>query len=182
MDKEEKLHRLFIGIPLDAACQRQVDAGLADLQSNSDVRWVPPYNRHLTLALLGETRADILHQLQLQFHNAYEGQQAFAFLLNERVRFPDDRGHIIAAVNAPSVPLAALHTQTLVLVGRCGLPVEGRPFRPHVTLGRMRHPNRMQQEIRQPLEVQLQVERVCLYESLPTDEGRLYKVLCERVL
>ena len=171
--------RLFIGIPLDRVCQQHLDESLAILRENRDVRWVSSGNRHLTLAFLGNTTIEVLHQLQKHFANAYPDNNPFIYPLTQMVRFPDAQGHIVAAVNAPSEALMALHQQTLELVSSCGLPVEGRPYRPHVTLGRIQHPRKFLQEIDMKLSLELAVGKVCLYESVPTEQGRLYKVLSE---
>lgn len=179
---EAGFRRLFIGIPLDAACQRQVDDCLQGMKADKDMRWISYRNRHLTLAFLGDTTPAHFHDLQLQFPHAWYGNTVFSFMLNRLARFPDERGHILAAVNEPSEPLLQLHGQALQLVKQCGLAGEGRPFRPYITLGRMRHPGHLSQAFSQPVALQLRVERLCLYESLPTADGRLYKVLSEMVL
>lgn len=178
-----EIKRLFIGIPLDAVCQQQIDAGLLDIQNtHKNIRWIPSQNRHLTLAFIGETKPEKLIELQKHFAAAYEESAPFAFLLHELRRFPNDNGRILAAVNAPSLPLLGLFEQTQALLRQCQIPVNTKPFLPHISLGKIRKDTIHNDDIQKILDINLKVDRVNLYESTADGEGRLYTVLNERRL
>lgn len=176
---EEHSHKhLFIGIPVDDACQQQIDAVLQTLQKNrSDIRWVAPANRHLTLAFLGDTSAEDSETLLKNFADAYQGTTAFKFSLDTLGRFPNARGRILAASNKPSVALSILQKKTLSLLKRCDIAVEALEFRPHISLGKIQNAKHVSEDFQEPLTLQLHVNCVNLYESTPKDEGRLYNVI-----
>lgn len=172
--------RLFIGVPLDQTCQGNIDNFLQDIRhQRDDIHWAAGHNRHLTLAFLGETPAEHLSTLQGEFAEAYGEQAAFTFSLTQLSRFPDPQGRIIAVVGAPSDELMLLYEKTRLLLQRCAISFSEREYRPHITLGRIRHARQVKEVFQQPLALMLQVDRVNLYESISTDEGRLYRVLAQ---
>lgn len=174
--------RLFIGIPVDAVCQQQLDAVLAPWLSRDDIRWTAAHNRHLTLAFLGATADAGLQTLRKYFTDAYTSVHPFRFELNLLARFPDTRGNILAAINSPSAELLQLYQCTRTLLDHCCISFEEREYRPHITVGRIRHPRQQEREFHQAIHIPLHVNRVVLYESVASAEGRQYVALQETVL
>lgn len=179
MDESGHKH-LFIGIAVDEHCQQQIDRALQTLQqTRDDIRWVTAQNRHLTLAYLGDSSAEKTQTLLQHLDTAYQDIQPFTFSINVLCRFPDPRGRIVAATNAPSVALSSLQKKTLALLQRCDITVETMPFRPHITLGKIQNARHVHEDFRQPLDLSLAVRAVNLYESAPQGEGRVYAVLAQ---
>lgn len=168
--------RLFIGIPMDDACQQQLDALLLPLQQAlPGLRWQRRSNRHLTLAFLGEVAAQDAHCLLQALPREIA---PFALSLTALERFPDERGRIFAATADASPALLALHQQVKAVLLQCGITDAecGRPLRPHITLARL--PAAFHESLSpQAVDVPLQVSCVHLYVSEVVDGRRVYRAL-----
>lgn len=126
--------RLFIAIDVPKpVCWR---LGQLLVQPPRGVRAVRPAQLHLTLHFLGdvedasctalhEALADVRHE---PFTIAIRGSGVFP---------PHGRPSVLWAGVADSSPLATLHAAIGAAIESCGLPVEHRPYVPHVTLARL---------------------------------------------
>ena len=127
--------RLFFAVLPDAGARVAVDALACAVAQATGGRAPPASNLHLTLAFLGAVPA--VHDATLAAIGAHCARLAspFAFALDRVGHF---RGARVAYAAPPAVPHA------LARIVRClqaelrgaGLPVEDRPFAPHVTLAR----------------------------------------------
>lgn len=189
--EEPRNRRLFVGIPIDSACQHRLDQCLQPLQQTlqqslreqyREIHWTPHHNRHLTLFFLGNTTTTQLTLLQQKFATAYPDNTVFSLPITALARFPDRHGHVVAALTDTPEPLEQLHRQTVALMQECGLAAEKHTFRPHITLGKVRNPKRITGDFQQGVELVLRVDRVTIYESLATPAGRLYQALQEHLL
>jgi 2'-5' RNA ligase len=133
-------------------------------------RLVPPQNWHVTLLFLGavEPRA------QRAMAAAADHVRAASFELTL-----DLRGHWRRAgvtwLSASRVPgaLESLHAQLQGAAQAQGIPLEQRPFVPHLTLAR-----KAAAEARQVIEpIDWAVEEFCLVESATLPTGAQYRVL-----
>ncbi len=137
--------RLFIALDLDddartaiAAEQKRLAAALRGA-GRSAIRWVRPDQMHLTLVFLGEIDeartegviAEIRENvLQAAFELVFEGIGVF----------PPRGAPTVLWVGTSSGAESAIALQTEMArrVARHGVPLETRPFQPHLTLGRWR--------------------------------------------
>lgn len=174
--------RLFIGVPIDDLCQQQIDAVLAPLRINRHLRWTAAHNRHMTLAFLGETADNALQNLLQHFTDAYAHEHATPFELTALTRFPEAQGAILAAVNTPSPALLKLYQATKTLLTQCQVVFEERDYHPHITLARIRSPRQLHARFDQRIALQLQIDHICLYQSVVTQHGREYQVLAQATL
>lgn len=123
--------RLFIGLwPVP----RVHEALLSHAQAwhwPSSARRTRPERLHVTLHFLGEVAAQRLPELRAGLAVEHE---AFDLLLDQPALWPGG----IAVLEAGTVPpsLASLHTRLADRLRALGLALEGRPYRPHVTLAR----------------------------------------------
>ena len=173
---EKQMHRLFLAIwPNRTACQR-----LADVINGS--RWpsetvlVRPENWHVTLHFIGNvpsTRlAEIVPQLEVPF-------DPFFITLKRRVSWD----HLtVLEPDSITAPLASLHEQLAAALHKLHLPVESRPFRPHLTLAR-RNRNEAQPRSHGVTEshvitpIRWRVKEYALVESKPGGHA-IYTSLC----
>jgi 2'-5' RNA ligase len=125
--------RAFAAIPLPEALQERL-AAVAQMLPLP--RRLPPENLHLTLAFLGEVPEPIVEEA----HYAFEAIVAPPFRIIPRGvgHFGGDRPRVVYAGFAPEPALDRLQAKVETAARRAGVPVDGRRFVPHVTLGRFR--------------------------------------------
>lgn len=180
--------RLFLAIPIDENCQQQMDAQVAARQTRDDaLRWTARSNRHLTLVFLGDVTAPQQQQLLANGHHLPR-PVPFEIVFDVWQRFPDARGNVLALTpSVENAPLMALQQEVARWVESCGVvnPEKNRPFRPHITLARIRSPAHFvwpgalkgaQPRGSDPSCV-LRVERVQLYSSEQIEGKRVYRPL-----
>lgn len=126
--------RLFIAIPL----AEQVRNQLAQLQQPiNGVRWQKEEQIHLTLKFLGDTSGEQFQALLPQL----EGVEATAFTIHLQGfgYFPKGKHpRVLWAGVEPSEPLLELQKEIEEACSKVGFEPEQRPFKPHITLGRVK--------------------------------------------
>jgi len=159
-----------------------------DLKSaRADVRWVSPYNIHLTLKFFGnieESQIDAIVQTitgpartMAPISITVQGTGAFPGLKNPRV--------IWIGLYDKSKVLASFQRQLEGELQKIGFPSEDRPFHPHLTLGRMRTSRgkddliRGMERYREEGFGSFQADRVVLFKSDLRPEGAVYTRLRE---
>ncbi len=95
-------------------------------------RPVPAQKLHLTLHFLGAVARGRLPELRAALDIS---SPRFELTLARAAVWPGGVAVLEPAAGVPA-PLAALHRRLGEALRACGLPVEARPFRPHVTLAR----------------------------------------------
>lgn len=133
--------RAFLAIELSQDIQfrlREVQQHISAMGIRC-VRWVSANNIHLTLQFLGETPPVKLDKLTLQLKPLIAAQEVFSFQMQGLGAFPNThRPRVIwIGLQAPT-GLATLQNVLADTVQSAGIPVEDRPFSPHLTLGRVK--------------------------------------------
>jgi 2'-5' RNA ligase len=134
--------RAFFAIELDAAARRAAGSRLDALRGRPGgdrVRWVREENLHVTLRFLGGIDPDAVPALLREVARETAGLAPFALRLGAVQIFPSiRRPRVVALEVIPPEPLSALAAAVERGVGAAGFPPEDRPFRSHLTLGRLR--------------------------------------------
>lgn len=128
--------RLFIAIELPDNLKTALGKLRVDIPG---ARWVPTEQLHLTLAFLGEvedkTVGKLCEGLALlhipSFHLCFSGTGCFPNRHRPRVLWAGLEPH-------PRLMRLAAGVHGTVLA--CGIPLEDRPFSPHITLARLKFP------------------------------------------
>lgn len=130
--------RLFIALTPPPDVQRAVWDAFALMRVRPlPVKWVPAENVHLTLKFLGEVAADREAEMIGALASAARGTRMITLVVRGAGAFPNPR--------APRVVWAGIEAEPAVEIladrvergfAPLGFPPEGRPFRPHLTLGR----------------------------------------------
>jgi RNA 2',3'-cyclic 3'-phosphodiesterase len=134
--------RLFLAINLPAEVRREVLAATAALRNCApDVAWVGEERLHLTLKFLGEQDAGRLPEIEAAVARVAGGHRELLMSLGGVSAFPNFRRARVVWMGVLQEPrLELLHHDVEVACEALGFELEGRAFRPHITLARIRTP------------------------------------------
>ena len=133
--------RAFVALVPPAAVLDELAAAVAPARAaRPDLRWTPPAQWHLTLAFLGEIDGDapdqgVLPNLTERLARAARRHPPLELALSGSGRFGD---RVLWTRVDPANGPRALAASVGAAVRRCGIPVDDRPYRPHLTLARGR--------------------------------------------
>ena len=147
--------RLFTGIEIPAEVREEIARLKVPLPGG---RWTEPENLHLTLRFVGD-----LDKPQARASSptgsATIDVDAFELRLAGLGTFGGNEPRSIWAGVEPSAPLEALARANDRAARAAGLPPDGRPFKPHVTLARLKYAT--------PDEVARVLQRIGAFRSEP---------------
>jgi 2'-5' RNA ligase len=129
--------RLFIALPLPPEIATSAAALLPQLRG---LRAVKPDLLHLTLAFIGRVPDEQLEAVIAATREAAAGHEAFAATLATAGRFPlTGRPHVVwLGLTDGATESATLAAVVRAALTRHGIPFDAKPFRPHVTLARVK--------------------------------------------
>ena len=134
--------RAFIAIALGEEARRaaaKLARSLRERPHGEGVRWVPPQTLHATLRFLGLIDPEVVPKLVERVADGVRGLGTFeAHLAGVHALPSRRRPRVIALALAPREPLERLAAAVERGVVAAGFEPEPRPFRAHVTLGRVR--------------------------------------------
>lgn len=139
-------------------------------------KWVAEENLHITVRFLGEVGEDLLPAL-CDLGSAAAGEVTqFELVLDRLGAFPSPRRARVvwAGPTLDSGPFALLAHRIEEGVGRLGLPAEGKPAYPHVTLGRLRVPQDLASLLGGAPPVSARADSLTLMRSELRPRGPLY--------
>ena len=174
-----------MALNLPPAVRQAVWEATASLRERTGaLKWARPDGIHLTLKFLGDAPEERAPALTAALGRAASGARALTLALGGFGVFPDFRRPRIVWVGiAPDPALEILQDRVEREFAPLGFPTEGRPFRPHATLGRAAR-NAGSRDVA-GLEAALAaltfadtalVASVDLMESTPQSGGAVYKV------
>jgi 2'-5' RNA ligase len=134
--------RAFVALPLPEASLRIIGKLQQELATAlPGVRWVKPETIHLTLAFLGDITEDSLEKLGSSMLSIGGLQSPVTATFSGVGAFPSrNRPRVVWLGLDGGNTLHQLHRALLAELHRLQLPVDDRPFVPHLTLGRSRKP------------------------------------------
>jgi 2'-5' RNA ligase len=174
--------RCFFAVELPPSLRDAVQLALAGMRDElpEGVRWVDPEAVHLTLKFLGELPPEALPKLLARAASRLSREQPFTVGLAGAGAFPHARAASVLwiGVSEGASSLARL-ARKLDAAGRgIGAPRERRPFRAHLTVGRLHEPRPVPVErLAGPESAGFRVEEVVLYESRLSSSGASYAPL-----
>jgi 2'-5' RNA ligase len=157
----------------------------AALGSRSKIKWVEPKNIHLTLQFLGDVGVEVLGEMAGLLSVAFSGNPPFEVSLHGLGTFPSaQKPRVVwAGMVAGVLELEAVSDAVHQVTGEFGFRREKRPFKPHVTLGRIRDPRKSGnisealKEIREVGVGSCQIDVVHLVASELRPQGPVYTTL-----
>lgn len=181
------LVRTFVAIEcsdhLRSACGSAIDALDKVI---SEVRWVRPDDIHLTLKFLGEVEDRELHSVCRKVGEATQTVSKFDVSCSSIGAFPsvERPGTIWVDVIDTNDHMMELQQKVAQSLTDLGFPIERRPFKPHLTLGRTRSRNSGNPEWLKAVEKNanrdfglLSVNEVVVFSSELERKGPIYTAL-----
>ena len=176
--------RLFIATDLDDAAREAVAALQWRLRrrvgDGSSLKWTKPEQMHVTLAFMGEVdevqSAKLIVAMQPRpaqpvFDAAFERIGVFPLRAAPKVLW--------LGVGAGAAEMTALQGEIAARVERLGVPLDRRPFQPHLTLARWRDSRPRDRRIVDEMTdadvvARVRIDHVTLYRSQTLPEGPVY--------
>ena len=124
--------RLFVALPVP----EEVANDLVALQSGvPDARWQPPENFHVTLCFAGEVQGGTMRDLEEELCDIAGSRFPIGIAGVEQFSSGKQPKALVALVEK-SDRLDWLQQKVSTVARNCGIEIERRKFRPHVTLAR----------------------------------------------
>jgi RNA 2',3'-cyclic 3'-phosphodiesterase len=178
--------RIFIAIQTPPVLQH----ALADVRASFEplpiaFRWVAPSHLHATLKFLGDVPEAKLVAVYHALNRAAAGQQPFGLTARTLGCFPSSRRPRVLwmGLDDPQQGLGNVFQQLDSALADVGFPLEDRPFHPHLTLARIRHPQSCPPFIALLSSYQtrcfgdISVDRIEVFQSQLQPTGAVYTVL-----
>ncbi len=177
--------RLFVGLDLPADSIRTLDAFQARLRPLARLSWSPAANLHITTKFIGEWPEERLEEVKTALR-ALTPRPPIDIRIQGLGFFPHERAPRVfwAGIEAPP-ELAMLARDTDEALGQLGVARETRPFAPHLTLARIRHPVPLDRLLREIAAARAKefgrftAREFFLYLSKPAPGGSVYTKLAE---
>ncbi len=140
---QEGYIRTFIAVELPPDIKEAMAGVQAELKkSGADVGWARPEGVHLTLKFLGDVENGQVKKLGDALEGALKGEVAFTLRAKGIGAFPTPKAPRVVwlGVEGDVKRLSALAATVENVCAGLKFPRESRPFKAHLTLGRVRSP------------------------------------------
>jgi 2'-5' RNA ligase len=167
--------RLFLALVLPDEIKQKLNNWRALHLETIELPPVPVENYHVTLAYIGTVNAD--REKMLIERLGEIKADSFPLLINKTDYWPTPKVlHLIPTMTPPR--LLDLQRKVNKAIEHIGLPIETRPYRPHLTLYRKISQERFEQLEEDGLpepHVDIAVEQFAIYESISDRDGVHYE-------
>lgn len=169
--------RCFIAVPIPDGVKKSIFNYLNRIKgTQSGIRWVKEKNIHITLRFLGETKEDIIDEIEEIIKNASKGCASFNIELVGTGYFPSARRAkvIWIGIEDGKEELLKIFEELECRIVNLGFKKE-RPFHPHLTIGRVKGPRPLNlPDFEKHL---FTAKEITLYKSTLTPSGPIYEPL-----
>ena len=152
--------------------------------AKADVKWIYPSNMHLTLKFLGEIQESTIESVIAVCREVCCLYRSFSLFLNDTGVFPNLRRPRVLwiGIGGEADILCKLQGSIEAALEKKEFPREGRVFKPHLTVGRIRSPRGLPRLlevfVRDKIVIEpFAVKEVIVYKSRLTPSGPLYSPL-----
>jgi RNA 2',3'-cyclic 3'-phosphodiesterase len=141
---DEKSIRAFLALDPPEEILREIGRIQGRLQKliGGEIRWIRPEAIHLTLKFFGDISENDVASIAVVVEKAAVGAAPFTLSIGGAGVFPDQRRpRVLWLGMTGDVPrLLSFQRELEGELGMIGFPEEERPFRPHLTLARIKSP------------------------------------------
>jgi len=179
------MKRLFIAVRIEAGTELiTAAAAFKTGLGGENIKWTDITTSHITIAFLGDTDEKLVKPLGLMLSEKSAGFGRFTFLLKGAGVFRNLKDpRVIWLGIEMQEELVKLYNLIAGGLREMDLPVEERPFRPHLTLGRIKYLkntdalSNLLVKYRDKEIQRVEVDEIILYESILMSSGPVYKPL-----
>lgn len=135
--------RAFLAVELPGELRNSLGRIVEELRGcGADVRWVRPEAVHLTLKFLGEIQPEQVEEIRVAVQEVAGRHGPFKMEAKALGCFPrlEQPRVVWVGLEGEKWRLEALQRDVENALVQLGFPREERPFKPHLTLGRVRSP------------------------------------------
>lgn len=183
--------RLFLAINLPHEVRREIVAATAALRECApELAWVREAALHLTLKFFGEVAPERVSDIRAAIASVAGRHREVLMTVGGVGAFPNFRRARVVWLGVGHDPrLELLHHDVEVACEQIGFELEGRAFRPHLTLARVKHAlseERLRALSRAAKQTDYRsdfiVRSIDLMQSEPSPEGSTYSALVSAAL
>ncbi len=176
------MKRIFIAIKVDP-CETFLKMlnSFKSVLRNDNIKWINPENIHITLAFLGNTEDNLIKEISAMLGKTCKNTGNFDLVIRGTGVFRNINDPRIIWTNIDhSEKLVMLADKILKSLKLMNIKLDDKPFKPHITIGRLKHLNDKEvfkqfTEKYQTVELQkIYVNEVTLYESILMEKGPKY--------
>jgi RNA 2',3'-cyclic 3'-phosphodiesterase len=137
--------RAFLALEIPAAQQTAIYTQTTPICTalGANLRRVPAQNLHISLKFLGETPASQLQKLIQVIPTCLKNVQPFPLQANGLGTFPKPAQARVLWMGVHAPNILRQIARDLEATVRAGFEPDPKPFSPHITLGRLRQPQRI---------------------------------------
>lgn len=179
--------RAFIAIDLEPEIKETLQSLVRDLKTaRADIRWVNAEGMHLTLKFLGSIDESQVPRVEEILAGIARHHSPFPLRLERTGAFPGEKSPRVLWVGFAADPeLLAVQEEIEHALEAEGCERERRGFTPHLTLGRVKGPDRVAKAMAE-LEKRrgdsfgaMTVRKIALFESVLRPEGAEHRIVFE---
>ncbi|MBR5710311.1 MAG: RNA 2',3'-cyclic phosphodiesterase [Thermoguttaceae bacterium] len=143
MPKFKELVRMFVAVEIAQKSALQIEKLMTVFAScGADIKWVESGQFHVTLKFLGDVEREDMASVCTEFQKAVKDVPPFEIQAIGAGAFPKIElpRTVWVGVEDPSNQLTAAFNAVEAAAVKMGFVRENKPFKPHITLGRIRKP------------------------------------------
>ncbi len=173
--------RTFIAINLPSDLKEKLAAVVAELKKlNSDygIKWTSLENLHLTLHFFGDLTTEQIAQAEEGINKITERIAAFEMKTGRFGCFPNEREPKIVFIEIiDSEAIRIIIGELEVMLQNLNFPVDAKPWKAHLTLGRIKDGSRCKTDGVEFLPQIFEVKSIELMESKLASDGPVYSTI-----
>ncbi|MFQ6615560.1 MAG: RNA 2',3'-cyclic phosphodiesterase [Fidelibacterota bacterium] len=181
----EKLLRTFLAVELPDQVKRTAHLLHTTVEARPKVvKWLKSSNIHLTLRFIGPTPEEEVPRIHQAVGGVISGHRDFTLRIEGTGVFPKkQRPRVLwMGVRGDLDSLTAMVREMNRALESLGYPPEEREYSPHVTIGRIRYPQKVTPDVSDFLNSRYQsivfdVQKVTFFQSDLVPGGPIYSVL-----
>ena len=188
---DDEVIRSFIAIEISDEVRERFRALQQDLKKvGARVGWVAPENIHLTLVFLGDIFRSQIESVSAAIDAVVAQTACFRYDIAGSGLFGSPRSPRVmwVGIDEPGQEITALQVSLGTAIRGLGIKIEDRTFHPHLTLGRIRARDRVDEltsrwaSVKSTAYGSVEVRRLRLMQSHLEHQGVRYSVLHESTL